>query len=430
MPLPVLILMILLGLVDAGLVETPQLAETNSDKPVPQLNSVLDSTVVFTPIDLEPPVLYTRTFKVDPMRFRQALEGAAGMPDSQENLGALFKSFVSALGLDVSGTSAPALDSHGNPITRTIFCSDRSGAIFARATLEELDILEQGIKVLGIPPREVELEVDLFQLKVAEQNKSLTNSAPRLALADDAFLVRFARLQSDGSVQLALRTNLTVTRPFHIQLAQTATVDLSAIILSDGLFISAMGLLPEFGGYDDPGKFISNTATDDTPALPTLSKRPLPRHRLRHLSTSWEKAPDRKPMFFIVQFPEALGSNAGNNSDSAGAPSTYVISVTARMRELVSGDPLAAPLPATGPLLSADEATKLARDLANARAKKLYDTEPFSNKTAARLIDGRWHWRQRVGHGPADFEATVELYPNGAEPKIEVLLLHSGANQF
>ncbi len=80
--------------------------------------------------------------------------------------------------------------------------------------------------------------------------------------------------------------------------------------------------------------------------------------------------------------------------------------------------------------LSAAQAGVLARDLANAKAQTLYHQEPFRNQRPARLVDGHWVWRDRRGLGAVDFEAAVEFEREGANPKVQVMLLDSRADPF
>src|ERR1043166_919139 len=75
--------------------------------------------------------------------------------------------------------------------------------------------------------------------------------------------------------------------------------------------------------------------------------------------------------------------------------------------------------------LTAEQATILARKLANERAKSLYKCEPFHNGSEVRLVEGHWLWRCREAQGRADIEALVELKADGTEPRIEVTLLDS-----
>ena len=77
------------------------------------------------------------------------------------------------------------------------------------------------------------------------------------------------------------------------------------------------------------------------------------------------------------------------------------------------------------PALTAGQATRLARDLANERAKALHGCEPFTATAAAQWVEERWTWRDRCGYGPVDIEATVDFAADGSARRVEVILLDS-----
>jgi hypothetical protein len=79
------------------------------------------------------------------------------------------------------------------------------------------------------------------------------------------------------------------------------------------------------------------------------------------------------------------------------------------------------------PALTAEQATRLARDLANERAKALHGGEVFAATAAARWEGDRWTWRDRRGYGPVDIEATVDFAADGSARHVEVILLDSRA---
>lgn len=83
--------------------------------------------------------------------------------------------------------------------------------------------------------------------------------------------------------------------------------------------------------------------------------------------------------------------------------------------------------PASARTLSADEATALARRLANEKAQALYGSQPFQAAQPAQLFQGIWLWRDRQGKGRVDLEATVKFARDGAEPTATVLMLDNRA---
>jgi hypothetical protein len=73
--------------------------------------------------------------------------------------------------------------------------------------------------------------------------------------------------------------------------------------------------------------------------------------------------------------------------------------------------------------LTADRAGVVARGLANAKARSLYDCQPFADGSPARFVGGRWLWHDRRAHGLCDLEASVELAEDGSARRVDVILL-------
>jgi hypothetical protein len=73
--------------------------------------------------------------------------------------------------------------------------------------------------------------------------------------------------------------------------------------------------------------------------------------------------------------------------------------------------------------LSAEQASLLARQAANAEAQALYECQPFDNGPLARVEGGRWVWQDRRAYGQCDVEAKVSFAPDGSGRTVKVLLL-------
>ena len=73
--------------------------------------------------------------------------------------------------------------------------------------------------------------------------------------------------------------------------------------------------------------------------------------------------------------------------------------------------------------LSAEQASLLARQAANAEAQALYQCQPFDNGPLAHREGGRWVWQDRRAYGQSDVEATVSFAPDGSGRTVQVLLL-------
>ena len=78
--------------------------------------------------------------------------------------------------------------------------------------------------------------------------------------------------------------------------------------------------------------------------------------------------------------------------------------------------------PHTG-TLSCEQATVLARKLANEQARAQYNCQPFHGGPSARFVQGRWVWRDLKGQGQADVKGSVSFAADGANPSVKVILL-------
>ncbi len=70
--------------------------------------------------------------------------------------------------------------------------------------------------------------------------------------------------------------------------------------------------------------------------------------------------------------------------------------------------------------LSAEQATALAIQLANAKAQAAYNRQPFSDGQTATFDSGHWVWRQLA---PGDLEAKVELAADSSTNAVSLLIL-------
>jgi hypothetical protein len=76
------------------------------------------------------------------------------------------------------------------------------------------------------------------------------------------------------------------------------------------------------------------------------------------------------------------------------------------------------------PALSANQAARLAIQLANAKAEATYQRQPFHDGQPATFVSGHWVWRELA---PGDFEATVELSADGSTNSVAINILSNFA---
>lgn len=73
--------------------------------------------------------------------------------------------------------------------------------------------------------------------------------------------------------------------------------------------------------------------------------------------------------------------------------------------------------------LNAEEAERLARQLANDKSRELYQCEPFQAARPAQMEQGIWVWHDRRGWGSGDMETTVKFAADGSAPEVKVFRL-------
>jgi hypothetical protein len=122
-----------------------------------------------TSVDLRaapPPELHTRWFKVDPITFMHGLQGFMGQDVGRS------KDVVKAAGAVqtpeeiVSATVRTYFQTIGVTLDppKSISLNDRLGMLQVRATLSDLDLIEQAVQVLNMAPPQVVIEVKFCEL--------------------------------------------------------------------------------------------------------------------------------------------------------------------------------------------------------------------------------------------------------------------------
>ena len=76
------------------------------------------------------------------------------------------------------------------------------------------------------------------------------------------------------------------------------------------------------------------------------------------------------------------------------------------------------------------DATTRAVIAANEAARRDYGSEPFTEVKSTATFDGRlWSWRQRIGYGRGDLEATVAITPSGTIESATILFTTQQVSQ-
>jgi type II secretory pathway component GspD/PulD (secretin) len=201
------------------------------------------------------PALVTRTFKLGAGFIDRLLElgvpspdvdsavpgGAPQQTEIQSRNFAILKAFTDGLGLHFTEPFAP--EQPESTSGRAIFLNDRKGILFVRATLDELEVLDQALQVVNTQPQQVTIEV-----KFAEITGDTTK-----ALGFDWFLGNTLQSNTPGSgstpsneLPITTVTGLP-TPPTNTNAANVATI---TGILTDPQFRVVIRALEQRGGVD------------------------------------------------------------------------------------------------------------------------------------------------------------------------------------
>lgn len=174
--------------------------------------SVEDYAIVFSVIQKEQVAMYSRTFRLNPNTFRQGFEAVTDFPNTGNapqaaNSGRTFvttvtnlspaqiqlRTFLAAAGVDfptnnvaVGNGAVPA--GFGAPQQKAIFLNERTGVLKVRATLHDLDIIENALHVLNTKPvPKVKLDVRVFEVNAKALPEVLFPIIPNPPFAGQAF---------------------------------------------------------------------------------------------------------------------------------------------------------------------------------------------------------------------------------------------------
>jgi beta-lactamase regulating signal transducer with metallopeptidase domain len=279
-----------------------------ADKPIKY--SILDDGISFSLKDHpEFPMLFTRTFKVDPNSFSAALRSTTGSQTT--NVSVMARSFFSTLGVDLT---APG---------KSIFFNDRLGVLFVRATKQDLDTIERAVEMLNqiapqihiealfleVPKRTVagfgnflnatNFTADTFTGILTAANAKIVLHSLESRKGVEILAEPEAVTTSGRQTQMRATDMITVVTNFafresltngagsivpQMQTVETGPIlDVVPYVLSDGYTIN-LTLIPsltEFLGYDKPPN--SHLSKDDARAqVPVI----LPRFSIRQVTAT------------------------------------------------------------------------------------------------------------------------------------------------
>ncbi len=292
-----------------------------ADKPIQY--SIEDYALVFSPkAERVAEPLFVRSFKVDTNTFLANLRRTAGLnaTNDAELISSTFRKLLSDAGVELQPP-------------QNLYFNSR-GLLMARATLRDLDHIEEVVQKLNYAPPHIHIKAHFVELEPDDASRLLgfdwssgsillrgitaTNGSSQetvpwcRVLTDPQFrAVRRALEQREG-VNLISSPEVTTLsgRQAQIQVVDMRTVmsstngvmqtntvpcgsvlDVLPTLGADGytIQITATPSLTEFLGYDDPGQFVPKvpvapSATGSSPA--PVSVMPLPRFRVRQVTKS------------------------------------------------------------------------------------------------------------------------------------------------
>jgi beta-lactamase regulating signal transducer with metallopeptidase domain len=309
-----------------------------AEKPVKY--AIEDSAIVFSSRRFEPAPLYTRLIKVDPNTFEQGLRdvnsfdwGTSARPTRQggailaptrtsDPVQMMVSQFFLTVGLDL----APP---------KSIYYNSREGKLFVRTSLQELDVIEQAVRVLNVTPPQINIKTKFIavpsdvmselQGKVLLKPDPVPSQGDMILTAPQAHVLLKA-FESNSNVDLVSEASVTTLSGRQTQisveseppgLSQTNTpsfpgfgnveprltnmppavqLDIIAFARADDskVQISGTATVTEFLGFNSPGS-VTPTNPDSEVLNDQVqsgqSKSSLPHFRVRQLpfaSTLWD----------------------------------------------------------------------------------------------------------------------------------------------
>jgi len=165
--------------------------------------SAEDYAVVFTRKRDE---LFTRTIRVQPGVFGENLrrtrflqpDGTVSAHPGETNLTELINNFFSAVGIDLTPKSSDRENDSPLSERKSVVFNDQTGTLYVRATLDDLDLIEQALNVVNATPQQIKIEVKFAELLDADAK----------ALSFDWFLGNALNTITNGPVsQTETQTN-------------------------------------------------------------------------------------------------------------------------------------------------------------------------------------------------------------------------------
>ncbi len=218
---------------------------------------IRDFAVVFSAKGPETPQLFARSFKVDPLVFYPALQGMSGLKTN--SVTAMARSFFTTLGVNLE-----------SPPGKSVFYNDRLGALFVRATAEDLDTIGRAISAMMPPAPQIHIKARFYEMpKGTMQAQGALNGFQKISGANNspaqitgilnATNARAAMwaFQSRSGIKVLAEPEVTTTSGRQTQMRATEVVTV----------ITNMAFYDTFTNQD--GLVVSNSIVPQTSQLET-----------------------------------------------------------------------------------------------------------------------------------------------------------------
>jgi hypothetical protein len=205
--------------------------------------AIEDYGVEFAQARFQTEPLFTRTYRLNPNVIAAAV-GAVNLPEGEEERGSLLmekvREYFRKGGIDFGGGAAGLRQDTGPQ--KAMFFNDRTGILFVRSTLKDLDVVETLVQAANSAPPQVVFEVFVFADLDEEHSRSLARFIDLKAHAGILTRTQFMRLRAElaGAPPIELPRLTTLSRrPARNELEKVIAVDMVAVVEDAVLSIRA-----------------------------------------------------------------------------------------------------------------------------------------------------------------------------------------------
>jgi hypothetical protein len=200
--------------------------------------SVEDYAIVFSQRSQETEQFYTRTFKLNPNNIALNLlnnmrPSVADEASFRTNIQIVLRSFFAKAGVEFE--PSPKDGTEPAPNRKAMFYNDRTGILFVRATVEDLDRVERALHTINMAPPQIAIEVQIAEIPIEKFPQSLEDIVPTQTLVTtNEFLEPTTNKVEMGQPNFFSRLSGEVAKQLNTTLTnRMATIAAKEIIISN-----------------------------------------------------------------------------------------------------------------------------------------------------------------------------------------------------